>query len=483
MPGNQILFKAGGSWTKRLNPTGSGTSGSSIVIGSYGTGARPKINGAGVANGTIYLYNQQYWEIRDIEVTNYNSAEEGGATMATWEANNTSNYANATLPAQAVKKNTAKIGILVAAQDIGAVNHIYIHNVYVHGINGTINQGDEDSKNNGGIAFQITGAATQTWFNDILIDDCTISNVDRTGIFNTSTWDDRTFTTNTNWKPSENMIYRNNTFNNIGANALIVRVANRPLMEYNLFDHCAIKISGNAAFNFNTDFAKWQYNECRYTKANVGDRDAGGLDSDYKTKNTVIQYNFLHHNDYGMLITGGGGSFNDNTQVKYNIIENDGNYAHPSNGKFVLKVAGSATNTNIYNNTINVSSSQSNTAIIIHSQWTESPSNTIYYNNIIRNGSTTSSYSLGSSTSNTFDYNIFNQNVAANQPSQVHNITGFVKLVNPGVTDPNGYKLQTGSVALLSGKVIPNNGNKDYFGNNVSSTAAPNVGAYNGPGL
>lgn len=167
MPGNQILFKAGGSWTKRLNPTGSGTSGSSIVIGSYGTGARPKINGAGVANGTIYLYNQQYWEIRDIEVTNYNSAEEGGATMATWEANNTSNYANATLPAQAVKKNTAKIGILVAAQDIGAVNHIYIHNVYVHGINGTINQGDEDSKNNGGIAFQITGAATQTWFNDI----------------------------------------------------------------------------------------------------------------------------------------------------------------------------------------------------------------------------------------------------------------------------------------------------------------------------
>lgn len=316
-----------------------------------------------------------------------------------------------------------------------------------------------------------------------LIDDCTISNVDRTGIFNTSTWDDRTFTTNTNWKPSENMIYRNNTFNNIGANALIVRVANRPLMEYNLFDHCAIKISGNAAFNFNTDFAKWQYNECRYTKANVGDRDAGGLDSDYKTKNTVIQYNFLHHNDYGMLITGGGGSFNDNTQVKYNIIENDGNYAHPSNGKFVLKVAGSATNTNIYNNTINVSSSQSNTAIIIHSQWTESPSNTIYYNNIIRNGSTTSSYSLGSSTSNTFDYNIFNQNVAANQPSQVHNITGFVKLVNPGVTDPNGYKLQTGSVALLSGKVIPNNGNKDYFGNNVSSTAAPNVGAYNGPGL
>ncbi|RYY52116.1 MAG: hypothetical protein EOO09_22245, partial [Chitinophagaceae bacterium] len=299
--GNQILFKAGGSWTNRLHPLGSGASGSPIVIGSYGTGARPKINGAGVADGTIYLYNQEFWEIRDIEVTNYNGSEEGGASLSSWEASNTSAYANATLPGQAHRDISFKLGILVEAHDIGAVNHIYIHNVFVHGINGRIDQEIEASKENGGIALRVTEGSTPTYFDDVLIDDCTISNVDRTGILTSSAWDDRTLTSNGNWKPSLNVILRRNTFTNSGANAIILRVADRPLMEYNLFDHCAIKVSGNAAFNFNTDNAKWQYNECRFTKANDGDRDAGGIDSDYKTKNTVIQYNYIHDNDYGLL--------------------------------------------------------------------------------------------------------------------------------------------------------------------------------------
>ncbi|MXV15782.1 hypothetical protein [Hufsiella ginkgonis] len=482
-PGNQILFKAGGSWTNRLAPAGSGTSGSPIVIGSYGSGAKPKINGAGVANGTICLTNQEYWEIRDIEVTNYNASEEGGISLATWESNNLSNYANATLPAQAVNNNTAKLGILVTASDMGQVDHIYLQNVTIHGVNGTIDQDDEGSKENGGLAFRITGTGTQTWYNDILVENCTFTHIDRTGAFTSSTWDDRTFTSNTNWKPGLNIIFRNNTFSNIGANAMIVRVADHPLMEHNLFDHCAIKISGNAAFNFNTDYAKWQYNECRFTKANIDDRDAGGLDADYKTKNTIIQYNYLHDNDYGMLITGGGNSFNDQTQVKYNIIENDGKYAHPSNGKFAVKVAGATTNAQIYNNVINSQAGWTNYNIVVHSQWTVWPSNTSYYNNIIRNAAASSAYVFGGSTGNVFDYNIFNMNTATNQPSQVHNVTGLVKFVNPGAGDPNGYKLQSGSVALLAGKVITGNGGKDYFGNPVSSTTAPNIGAYNGAGL
>jgi hypothetical protein len=483
LPGNQILFKAGGSWTNRLHPLGSGTSGSPIVIGSYGTGNRPIINGAGVADGAIYLNNQKYWEITNLEVTNFNAAEESGISIATWEANNTTNYANATLPAQAVKDNTEKLAILISAQDIGVVNHIYLHNLNIHGVNGTIDQASEDSKDNGGVGFIISGTATPTWFDDVLVDDCTIHDVDRTGMFIKSSWDDRTFTANTTWKPSLNLIVRNCTFNNVGANALVIRVADHPLMEHNLFDHCAIKISGNALFNYNTDYAKWQYNECRYTKANVGDRDAGGIDADYKTKNTIIQYNYLHDNDYGMLVTGGGNSFNDGTQVKYNIIEKDGKFPHPQNGKFVLKVAGAATNTTFYNNTVDLGPSQTNTNIVVHSQWTVWPSNTTYYNNIIDNSGVSSAYDFGSSTGTVFDYNSFYKNTATNQPSQTHNINGEVSFVNAGAGDPNGYKLQTGSVALLSGKVIANNGNKDYFGNNVSSTTAPNVGAYNGPGL
>ena len=39
LPGDQILFKAGGTWAGQLLPKGSGSSGSLIVIDMYGTGS------------------------------------------------------------------------------------------------------------------------------------------------------------------------------------------------------------------------------------------------------------------------------------------------------------------------------------------------------------------------------------------------------------------------------------------------------------
>ncbi len=52
-----------------------------------------------------------------------------------------------------------------------------------------------------------------------------------------------------------------------------------------------------------------------------------------------------------------------------------------------------------------------------------------------------------------------------------------------GVGMPAGeFTLQPGSPALGAGTLIANNGGRDFFGNSVSSTAAPNIGAYNGTG-
>lgn len=481
--GSRILFKRGGSWTGQLRPHGSGTSSSYDQIDAWGSGARPVINGNGVQTGSVYLYNQQYWEIRNLEITNFKSSEEGGKTIAQWEAANNSTYANVTLPAAGSNSNSAKLGVNILEHDFGVVHHVYLANLLVHGINSMVNEADT-AVNYGGIAYQITGTATPTYFDDVLVDSCNIHDVDKTGMYFQSTWDTRTATTNTNWTPSRNIDIANNTFNNTAANALIVRVSVHAVIEHNLFDHCAIKLTGNAAFNFNTDSCKWQFNTARYTKANVGDKDAGGIDADYRTKYTVIQYNYLHNNDYGMLVTGGGGVFNIGTQVKYNIIEKDGLQAHPTNGKFALKVAGASTNTLVFNNTIDIGPSQSGTNVFLHSQCTVWPDETTYYNNIVDNaGTSTVMFSKGSSTSNTFDYNNFYNNTASGIPTQTHNITGDAKLSNPGQQDSTGYKLLTGSVDLLTGKLISGNGGKDYFGNTVSASTPPNVGCYNGPSL
>ena len=73
-PGDRILFRAGGSWTGQLRPGGSGASGRPIVVDSYGAGDRPAIHGNG-ATAAVYLRNQQYWEINNLEITNDAPAE------------------------------------------------------------------------------------------------------------------------------------------------------------------------------------------------------------------------------------------------------------------------------------------------------------------------------------------------------------------------------------------------------------------------
>jgi len=118
-PGDKILFRAGGSWTKQLHPQGSGISGSPIVKGRYGSGNKPRINGAGISNGTIYLYNQQYWEINDLEINNFDTSQPNAQSIQAWEANNSFSYANAMLPKQVINRAIPKIGVLIAVQDVG----------------------------------------------------------------------------------------------------------------------------------------------------------------------------------------------------------------------------------------------------------------------------------------------------------------------------------------------------------------------------
>jgi hypothetical protein len=269
-----------------------------------------------------------------------------------------------------------------------------------------------------------------------------------------------------------------------------VRVTDHALVEKNTFDHCAIKFTGNAAFCFNTDYTKFQYNECRFTRANTGDADAGGIDADYNTNNTIIQYNYLHDNDYGMLVTGGGGTnvggtlipntFNNRTLVKYNIIERDGTVAQGAKGKYCIKVSGGAFGTKIYNNVFYISSGQTTTQVVYHWKWnSEDPDSTQYTNNIVDNNGAGTSYTPNTSTHNIFDYNAFYHNSATSQPSQTHNVTGDMKFVSPGTGSAAGFQIQSTSAAIHAGLTIAGSGNKDYFGNSVSPMLTPNVGADN----
>ncbi|WP_423130363.1 right-handed parallel beta-helix repeat-containing protein [Gaoshiqia sp. Z1-71] len=466
--GAQVLFKAGQNWYGSLQPSGSGEAGKPVTFGRYGDGPRPAIHGQGEAN-TVHLKNIAYTTLRDLEITNYAASEEKGISLEEWERRNVTDWFQAINPSQHVSGNSLKTGVRITATDMGEVNQVQLINLHVHGVNGAINQNDEKTKNNGGIFIEITGNRVPTWFNGLLIENCHIHDVDRTGLSNVSSWDRRTLTTNENWTPSLNVVIRNNVFERAGANALIVRVAKNPLMEHNLFHQNGIKGSGNAAFNFNTDGALWQYNESRFTKKNRNDADAGGLDCDYRTKNTIIQYNYLHDNDFGMLVTGGPGNyggFNDRTIVRYNIFEREGLAERDGESKYAFKVGGKATNTFVHNNVFYLSPSQEDVQMIYHKDWGGDPERTYYYNNIFYMSGNNHGYSLGNSGENHFFNNLCHGNTTINWPvseNPVYDDPLFLQVGN----GPAGYQIKAGSPAINIGVVLPEAGAPvtDYFGN------------------
>ncbi len=451
--GDSILFKCDGVWNGQLAPKGSGAPGNPIVIGSYDSGNKPLINGMGLFTNTVQFNGQHHLEIQDLHVTNLGS---------------TADFRRA---------------LYFQAEDMGSIEHVMLRRIEISDVNGLMDNTDA-AKNCGGIIFEISGTARETWFDTLVIEDCYIHDVDRSGIANLSTWENRTLTANTNWVPSRNIIIRGNIFEKTGANALIVRVADQPLMEHNLFNQCGFKGTGNACFNFNTDGAIWQYNEACFTKYNAGDEDAGGFDSDFKSINSIIQYNYSHDNEWGaVLVTGGpttSGGFNDGTVVRYNLFVNNKHHE--------IKTSGHSTNSFFYNNTVYNRPTMTGIVVIWHKNWDGYSIDTHYYNNLFQVQGSGASVDVGGSSGNVFDYNLFWGANIANEPADDHKLKLNPLLVAPDSTGYGadtiwGYRLSKNSPAINSGMSVPGAPTRDIEKNPVPMYLVPDRGAfeYNGP--
>jgi hypothetical protein len=70
VPGDRVLLKRGSTCQGALRFSGSGSAVAPIVVGSYGTGAKPLIKGNGTVPEAVRLANQEYVHLTDLEVTN-----------------------------------------------------------------------------------------------------------------------------------------------------------------------------------------------------------------------------------------------------------------------------------------------------------------------------------------------------------------------------------------------------------------------------
>jgi hypothetical protein len=436
--GDRILFKAGSTCTGQLWPKGSGTSGNPITVASYGAGNKPLIQGVGAVPDTIYLYNQEYWTISGLEITNYSS------TRGNFRA------------------------VLVRANNFGTVDGIRIAGNEIHAVNGCV--AFATCKPYGGIFVEAGGSTTATKFNDLLIEDNLIYDVGRSGITTSSLWasdSNRTYY-------FTNVRIRNNTMYNVRGDGIIIRWSTNPLIEYNLVYDSGKNSEGESVGMWprGTSDALFQYNEVFNQDAI---NDGQGYDNDFGANNTIFQYNYSHNNRGGFLLTITGSS----AIVRYNISRNE---------RMVFGLFNLYDSATIYNNTFYIPAT--NTAPIINNAGSSS-SNIAFYNNIFYNLGTGSWYRTSLPAADrrgTYDYNLIYGNHPADEPADPNKLTTDPLLVSPGSGDNgrntlNGYKLKSGSPALGSGRLIANNGGKDYWGNAVSSTANPNRGAYGGSGL
>jgi len=449
-PGDSLLLRSGAAWTGRLQPQGSGTPAARIVIDRYGDGTKPVIHGGGIAGGAVTLENRQYWTIRNLEVTNNGTSE------------------------------PKKMGINVRNDCVGTLSGIEIRNCDIHDVTGVMNN-YIDGKESGGIVFQVTvsNLSVPSKWENIVIEGNTIRNVIREGILMQSLWINKPQDPNSSWSgagpylPSENIRIASNTLENIGGDGIIPWCVKNGIIEYNLVRRSNNNVLGQGHAGLWPYFCEdviMQFNEVCETKTAY---DGMALDFDNSDQRCIYQYNYCHDNEGGFLNMCCDGNGNGNI-ARFNISQNDGCIA----GGRVFLVHGNGNHGyQVYNNTIFVSR---NNPPMFEQGAASTGSDITFRNNIFINSGTGSFFAPGGCY---FDNNLYHGNghIAADP----RKILADPMLVFPGsggngLNSLNGYKLLAGSPALGSGLVIANNGGLDYWGNPVSSTAAPNIGAYNG---
>ncbi|WP_207346251.1 right-handed parallel beta-helix repeat-containing protein [Arthrobacter sp. E3] len=452
--GDRLLLKRGSTCEGTLRPLGSGDAQAPIVIDAFGPGeAKPLINGAGV-DATVQLSNQQYWEIRNLEITNI-------------DVDPSKHYKN------------ERRGLVVKVQDIGQANHYRIENLNIHDVYG---EGTKDLKGSGGIQFEVYASDNNaervpTWFNDVVIANNIVENVNRSGINMSTRWkcraevgwngcggEDRV---NLPWTPSTGLVIRGNTVKNVGGDGIVVQMNKNALVEYNTVSDTANMPNGSNAgvWAWNADGTTFQYNEVFDTKRLPGNNDGNAFDVDYGTNDTLFQYNYSHDNEGGMMLFCGCGGLASQATFRYNVSEND-------KGR-VNFVAGAA-EAEYYNNTIILPKDAGH----LLNQTTGSGTAMLMANNLI----VASASVVDQSTNHPASVNIpWRNNVFSGPggawPADAAAVTIADKLALAAGQGLDRMKISDPRIAAKGLPIAPV-GTMDFFGNPVPSSCAPDIGAY-----
>ena len=451
-PGDAILFKAGSRFTGQLRPQGSGTEGSPIVINMYGQGDKPLIEAQGQYNEALLLENQDYWEVSNLELTNTGQSRE-----------------------------LFRHGIRVRVWNYGTMRHIYLRNLSVHDVNGSLKKGKGEGH---GVLLENGGNLVKSRFDGLVIEECHIVRTDRNGICGYAVYspkEARAF-------PNLNVVIRKNRLDDIGGDGIKVWGCSGALVEYNVVRGARRRCDDYAAgiWPWASDNTLIQFNEVSGVK---GKKDGQAFDSDAHTTNTIFQYNYSHDNEGGFMLIC---CFdNSGTIVRYNISQNDKTR--------LFHMAGSNENVQIYNNVFYVGK-EDDVHLFLWTPnqqgWTKNVrvfNNIFYFEGTGRNSNGQKKKAIGDGTYITepgFGGGtnvVFERNVLFGDfqdlPKNWRTMTVDPELVSPGsggngFESVGGYKLRKDSPCVGAGKAAADNGGRDFWGNPLPQEGPLSVGAH-----
>jgi hypothetical protein len=282
-PGDRLLFQSGGRFAGSLQPQGSGTTGSPIIISKYGSGANPIIDGTGQEEA-IKLFNQEYWQIDSLEIT-------GGQ----------------------------RFGIFVSGDHANTVLHYFrLTNLTVHDVYGS-------PRWDSGLVM-VAPVGDHLTFDDVVVDGITA--------YNTNLWYgihagfNIVYSYWTNPPINTNITIRNSTVHDVYGDGITVAQSSNVLIEKNVAYQTGLAPPGisytpNAIWTWQCNNTIVQFNEGYSTHSYS--YDGGVFDIDWGSTNTTIQYNYAHNADgYCVAVFGAHNVTTSNSIVRFNVCSNNG---------------------------------------------------------------------------------------------------------------------------------------------------------------
>ena len=295
--GVAVLLKRGSVFNGALwGLPGSGSQERPIVISDYGEGELPKIAGSNTM--TLQLVDNSYWEFFNIHFTS-----------------------------QETEERPNMLGVNLRAVE-KVVRHIHFLNCTFSDI-----RGYKDWSLGGTALLTSNSEKNSAYFDDLRVENCTFYNCTRNGF---SMYLDVP-TDAVSQKLNKNVVIRNNTFEKVPGDVILVSGTDGALIEGN-----TVRFGGQLGVGYTVpgqlDVKRQNYAAAIWVmhaknsiiRYNISQdshtmRDGGGFDVDADCENTLIEYNISYNNSGGfLLLCPTRNTPHKNTIVRYNISIDDG---------------------------------------------------------------------------------------------------------------------------------------------------------------